>query len=118
MNKHIKKLLSIALAIVMLLSAIPLTSIIGNVGFLPTAEAAATEDSVRSVINSIKKDYPHGSYFTKNGKACAHASTERVRAIEDDNGKYTVVRSNGKKERYNQETCYNCELLVYSKIKE
>ena len=117
MKKHVKKLLAMTLAIVMILSAVPLTSLFGNIGFLPTAEAAATEDSVRSVINSIKKDYPHGSYFTKNGKACAHASTERVRAIEDDNGKYTVVRSNGKKERYNQETCYNCELFSILKNK-
>lgn len=56
MNKHIKKLLSIALAIVMLLSAIPLTSIIGNVGFLPTAEAATvTKTQVENKLDELTK---------------------------------------------------------------
>lgn len=75
MNKHIKKLLSIALAIVMLLSAIPLTSIIGNVGFLPTAEAATvTKTQVENKLDKIAKEYPTKSYFSKNGLSCGHAS--------------------------------------------
>lgn len=103
MNKHIKKLLSIALAIVMLLSAIPLTSIIGNVGFLPTAEAA-TEDSVKSIIDSIKKEYPNGSYFSENGKACPHASGRTC----GNCSLFRILRKKGisTKNYYNGNTCY------------
>ena len=114
MKKHVKKLLAMTLAIVMILSAVPLTSIIGNVGFLPTAEAAASEDSVRSVINSIKKDYPHGSYFSVNRKACNHGSRStcnncKLRSILEDRGIPTS--------RYNSEgyTCWAFASYIFTK---
>ena len=76
MKKHVKKLLAMTLAIVMILSAVPLTSLFGNIGFLPTAEAAASvsKSQVESTLNELAKEYPTKSYFSVNGKSCGHAS--------------------------------------------
>ena len=75
MKKHVKKLLAMTLAIVMILSAVPLTSLFGNIGFLPTAEAATvTKTQVENKLDKIAKEYPTKSYFSKNGLSCGHAS--------------------------------------------
>ena len=56
MKKHVKKLLAMTLAIVMILSAVPLTSLFGNIGFLPTAEAATvTKTQVENKLNELAK---------------------------------------------------------------
>lgn len=57
-----KKIVSIILTIVMLLSIIPFGS---------TSISAAT-NGVQSKISEIVAKYPTGSYFSVNGKACTH----------------------------------------------
>lgn len=117
MKKHVKKLLAMTLAIVMILSAVPLTSLFGNIGFLPTAEAAATEDSVRSVINSIKKDYPNGSYFSVNGKACPHASGNSWNPYCHNCELFSILNHKGisTKNYANGNTCFAFASYVFTK---
>ena len=81
MKKTGNRLFAIVLSLVMVLSAVPFSAFTFSVGALsqPT-----------DVINSIKTQYPNGSYFSVNGKACPHGSIFKV-------------KSDGT-------TCYNCEL--------
>ena len=71
MKTNVKKinsrLLSLILTIMMLVSIVPMSGMTVNA-------SAVGADAVKNTINSIKSEYPNGSYFSKNGKRCEHGS--------------------------------------------
>ena len=45
------------------------------IGILPVQSVQAAETvGVREAMNQILNEYPSGSFFTVNGKACTHAA--------------------------------------------
>ncbi len=84
------KLLSLILTIMMLVSIFPMSG-------MTIKASAVSEATVKNTINSIKSEYPNGSYFSKNGKRCEHGSIFNAYA-------------DGTK-------CYNCELHSILKSK-
>lgn len=77
MKTNVKKinsrLLSLILTIMMLVSIVPMSGMTVNA-------SAVGADAVKNTINSIKSEYPNGSYFSKNGKRCEHGSIFRAYA--------------------------------------
>ncbi len=62
------RFLSLILSLVMIISIIPMGAL--NL----EAMAVTNKDTVKSVLDAIAKEYPNGSYFSVNGKACNHSS--------------------------------------------
>ena len=89
--KTIKRTLAVMLTLLMLISAVPL-------GVMNISVTASAVTDYAAEINSIKKEYPNGSYFTKSGKRCEHASV----LIRYPNGAYP---------------CTNCQLHCILKAK-
>ena len=88
--KKIKRILSSLLVAIMLITVTPM------IGMTVNASAVGA-DAVKNTINSIKSEYPNGSYFSKNGKRCEHGSI--FKAYADGT------------------TCHNCELHPILKSK-
>lgn len=65
--KKIKRIISSLLVAIMLITVTPM------IGMTVNASAVGA-DAVKNTINSIKSEYPNGSYFSKNGKRCEHGS--------------------------------------------
>lgn len=84
------RLLSLILTILMLVSIVPMSG-------MTIKASAVSEATVKNTINSIKSEYPNGSYFSKNGKRCEHGSVFKAYP--------------------NGTTCYNCELHSILKSK-
>ncbi len=81
MKRFVKRSMAAILVVVMLLSAAPLNGFVGlfdMFDFSVEASAASSnvvdDSTVKSILESIKKEYPNGSYFSVNGKACQHGS--------------------------------------------
>lgn len=84
------RLLSLILTILMLVSIVPMSG-------MTIKASAVSEATVKNTINSIKSEYPNGSYFSKNSKRCEHGSVFKAYP--------------------NGTTCYNCELHSILKSK-
>lgn len=65
MSTRLKKIMSLLIAVALTVSLFP----------LPTAKAAIA-NGVQSALNSVINDYPSGSFFTVNKKACTHGVRE------------------------------------------
>ncbi len=70
-TKKRTRFLSIILALLMIISIAPM----GTFDF--KTEALTNKEAVKSVLDSIAKEYPNGSYFSVDGEACNHGSGKK-----------------------------------------
>ena len=108
----IKRIISVLLCAVVMLTITPCASLTANAG------TSRTEAQVRAVLDSIiTNEFKPGSYFTKNGKKCTHGSLSScnncslsgVLAREDVK---TAVKNSGTSSKNFYSACYTCQAFA------
>ena len=111
-HMKIKRIISVLLCAVVMLTITPCVSLTANAG------TSRTESQVRAILDSIiTNEFKPGSYFTKNGKKCSHGSLSScnncslsgVLAREDVK---SAVKNSGTNSKNFYSACYTCQAFA------
>ena len=111
--KTIKKTLSSLLVVIMIFTVIPVIGIRSKAAYTGFTR---NESQVLSVLDSIRKEFPEGSYFTQNGKACSQHNALgscnnncELSNVLSRSDVTTSVSNAGISKKYFYSACWTCQ---------